>query len=67
MGAGQSHLYEKFVQEIWKNQNFEKELITKNGQSITILDAGVENKEVGGPDFRNAKIKVGNITIHRGY
>ncbi|MCL5028446.1 MAG: DUF2851 family protein [Bacteroidetes bacterium] len=54
---------EKFLYEIWKNQNFTKGLITKDGQNIEVINIGIENKELSGPDFKNAKIKIGNITF----
>ena len=55
-------VHEKFLYEIWKNRNFSKTLSTKNGDQIEIIDSGVENKDLGGPDFKNARIKIGNIT-----
>ncbi len=55
-------VHEKFLFEIWKEKKFEKDLITKSGEQIEIVDVGVENKELGGPDFKNARIKIGNIT-----
>jgi hypothetical protein len=57
-------VHEKFLYEIWKNQNFSKKLSTFDGVSIEVIDAGTENKELGGPDFKNARIKIGNITYH---
>ena len=57
------NINEKFIYEIWKNQNFIKELLTKDGQSIEVLNIGFENKELSGPDFKNARIKIGNITF----
>lgn len=53
---------EKFLNEIWKEQNFQSNLTTHDGEQIKIIDIGVENKELGGPDFRNARIQIGNIT-----
>jgi len=53
---------EKFLYEIWKKQDFDKVLITQENEKITIVDAGTENTELGGPDFKNARIKIGNIT-----
>ena len=53
---------EKFLYEIWKKQDFDKVLITQENEKITIVDAGIENTELGGPDFKNARIKIGNIT-----
>jgi hypothetical protein len=56
-------IHEKFLCEIWKRQNFIKEIFTSDGQKIIIIDTGQENKELGGPDFKNARIKIGNITF----
>lgn len=53
---------EKFLIEIWKEQNFQSNLTTHEGEQIKIIDLGVENKELGGPDFHNARIQIGNIT-----
>lgn len=55
-------VHEKFLYELWKNQSFSSDLSTKDGQSIDIIDTGAENNELGGPDFKNARIKIGNIT-----
>jgi hypothetical protein len=55
-------IHEKFLTEIWKKQNFLNSLITRDGQKIEIIDAGIENTELGGPDFKNARIKIGNLT-----
>lgn len=53
---------EKFLYEIWKNQKFEHGIATLEDEKIEILDQGVENIDLGGPDFINARIKIGNIT-----
>ncbi|MFA6598778.1 MAG: DUF2851 family protein [Ignavibacteriaceae bacterium] len=55
-------IHEKFFADIWKQQNFEKEIKTLEGESIQILSSGEENKDHSGPDFCNARIKIGNIT-----
>ena len=57
-----SKIHEKFLSEIWKKQNFSNNLFTKDGQKIEIIDSGIENNELGGPDFKNARIKIGNFT-----
>jgi len=54
--------FEKFLYEIWKEQKFETNLLTNEGEKISIIDTGHQNKELGGPDFLNARIKIGNIT-----
>jgi hypothetical protein len=57
-----SKIHEKFLSEIWKKQNFTNNLFTKDGQKVEILESGIENNELGGPDFKNARIKIGNLT-----
>ncbi|RKY94492.1 MAG: hypothetical protein DRQ01_02220 [Ignavibacteriae bacterium] len=53
---------EKFLYEIWKEKKFIKSLSTADSQSIEIIDPGLQNKELAGPDFHNARIRIGNIT-----
>jgi len=53
---------EKFLYEIWKEKKFIKSLSTSDLQSIEIIDPGLQNKELAGPDFHNARIRIGNIT-----
>lgn len=55
-------ILEKFLYEIWKEKKFVKNLTTRDGEIIEIIDSGTENKDTGGPDFKNARIKIGNIT-----
>jgi hypothetical protein len=57
-------IHEKFLYEIWKKQEFGQSLLTSNGDHIQVIDPGVENTELGGPDFSNARIRVGNITYN---
>lgn len=59
----QINLNEKFLYEIWKNKNFSKDIFTSDGKQIQIINSGSENTELGGPDFLNAKIKIGNTTF----
>jgi hypothetical protein len=53
---------EKTLYEIWKEGNFKKGLTTSDSQVIEIVASGMENKDLAGPDFLNARIKFGNIT-----
>jgi hypothetical protein len=57
-------VHEKFLYEIWKNQQFSHALLSRNGDQIQIIDPGTENTELGGPDFTNARIRIGNITYN---
>ena len=60
--ASNIHVPEKILTEIWKNRQFSQAIITESGEHIDVLEVGEENKENGGPDFLNAKIKIGNLT-----
>lgn len=53
---------EKFLYEIWRNHKYEKEILTLEGESIEIQDPGSLNENLAGPDFIDARIKIGNIT-----
>jgi len=55
-------IQERFLYKIWANQSFNRTLIS-NGVKIQVLDPGIENKVQEGPDFRNSRIKIGNITF----
>lgn len=53
---------EASLYEIWKTHDFCKPLQTINGEEIEILDVGVFNADISGPDFQHARIRVGNLT-----
>ena len=61
---------EEILHYIWKFRLFQKDLVTTDGQPIEVIDVGLPNTNEG-PDFFNAKIKIGdkvwagNIEIHR--
>ncbi len=53
---------ESFLHFLWKYQHFNsRELTTISGQEITVFHPGYLNTNAG-PDFINAKVKIGNIT-----
>ena len=60
---------EQLLHYVWKYRLFQKELKTTDGTPIEVIDVGIHNTN-GGPDFFNAKIKIGdklwagNIEIH---
>ncbi|MFC2133309.1 DUF2851 family protein [Bacteroidota bacterium] len=60
--GGRPRVLEKQLYDVWKNQNYTKVLITISGEEVAILDVGAENIETGGPDFKNARIRIGNLT-----
>ena len=53
---------EKTVYEIWKERKFREALTTSDLQAIEVVDTGIQNKDLAGPDFLNVRIKFGNIT-----
>lgn len=53
---------ESVLYEVWKNQNFKNHLKTFDGEDIKVLDPGVLNEDQAGPDFKNARIRIGNLT-----
>ncbi len=65
------HIHERFLRHIWSNQYLRHtSLRTTDGRPVRVLEPGELNLD-GGPDFRNAKLKIGTITyagdveIHR--
>ncbi len=55
------HVPERFLRQIWKHQQFDtSKLFTADREPIEIFSAGTFNSD-GGPDFRNARIRIGGI------
>lgn len=53
---------EDFLHYVWKHKLFNlQNLTTELGDKIQILNEGMHNHD-SGPDFSNAKIKIGNLT-----
>ena len=65
------NIHERFLRHIWSNQYLRHfALRTTDSRPVRVFDAGTLNTD-GGPDFRNATIKIGSVTycgdieIHR--
>ena len=55
----QHSMSERFLRQIWLHKEFdETKLLTLGNQRVTLLDVGEPNLD-GGPDFRNARIRIG--------
>jgi hypothetical protein len=60
---------ESFISYLWYNRLFTAPLYTTDGQSISVINPGEPNTDAG-PDFANARIKIGdevwagNVEIH---
>lgn len=55
-------ILEKLLYEIWREKDFLIPVKTVSNQKIEVVDPGENNKDFAGPDFLNARIKIGNIT-----
>lgn len=53
---------EKRLYDIWKDQELLKELKTVSGEDVSVLNVGEMDLSISGPDFKNARIRIGNFT-----
>jgi hypothetical protein len=66
-----TNIHERFLRHIWSQQYLKQSaLCAADGKPVNVLAVGTLNED-GGPDFRNAKIKIdgttfaGDVEIHR--
>ncbi len=59
---GNTKIQEKILYEIWREKKFSDNIRTADDDIIEVIDTGEVNKDSGGPDFLDARIKIGNIT-----
>ena len=52
---------EKQLYELWENRSFDDKLTTVTGEKITVIDVGIFDPDLSGPDFKNARIRIGNL------
>ena len=52
---------ENELQAIWKKQTFTSSLKTQSGDIISVLNVGELNSDASGPDFKNARIRIGYL------
>lgn len=52
---------EEFLHYIWKTRFEKKTITTVNGERVTILKVGEQNRDAG-PDFGNAMVRIGDTT-----
>ena len=55
--------YESQLYSVWKKQNFKSTLKTYSGDKIEVLDAGTENNDCSRPDFKHARVRIGNLVF----
>jgi len=57
-----THIPEKALYEVWAKNLFNSSLQTTNGDEIEIINPGHLNTNEAGPDFMNARIRIGNLS-----
>jgi len=55
-------ILEKQLYDIWLQQDFCDPLTTVSGEEVVVLDTGGVFPDTSGPDFKNARIRIGNLT-----
>jgi len=58
-----SKISEKLLYKIWEEKRLSNSIATVDGLKIEIIDCGVRNTDEAGPDYHNARIRIGNITF----
>ncbi len=53
---------EELIYKIWEEKRIDSSLTTVDGIVVEIIDCGIRNTDEAGPDYRNARIKIGNLT-----
>lgn len=61
--SSSERIFEKELYEVWLKKQFKKDLETIDGIEISVLDSGTHNSDTSGPDFQNARIRIGNLTF----
>ena len=54
---------ENELQNIWVKQSFISTLQTQSGDMVSVLDKGERNISASGPDFKNARLRIGNLVF----
>lgn len=64
MATNKSRIPEEILYEIWEQKDFSDSLKTSDEVTIEILDSGQRNNDLAGPDFHNARIRIGSLTFN---
>jgi hypothetical protein len=64
MATNKSRIPEEILYEIWEQREFTDTINTSEGAAIEILNPGQRNIDLAGPDFHNARIRIGNLTFN---
>lgn len=61
--SNNSKISEEVIYKIWEERRLNNSLTTAEGLSVEIIDPGDRNIDEAGPDYRHARIRIGNITF----
>jgi hypothetical protein len=64
MITNKSRIPEELIYQIWQQKDYSNGFKTSDGQDVEILDPGQKNIDLAGPDFHNARIRIGNLTFN---
>ncbi len=59
--TGFEKIKEESLYNVWLNKEFKNPLKTNSYDEIEVLNPGEQNTDSSGPDFTNAKIRIGNV------
>lgn len=63
MHTNKSRIPEEVIYKIWLEKDFNNGFITSDDLSVEIIEPGQKNSDLAGPDFHNARIRIGNLTF----
>lgn len=64
MVTNKSRIPEEVIYRIWEEKDYTNGFTTSDGLDIEILEPGHKNADLAGPDFYNARIRIGNLTFN---
>lgn len=63
MPTNKSRIPEEVIYRIWHEKDYSNGFTTADGLEIEIIDPGQRNADLAGPDFHNAKVRIGTMTF----
>ncbi|MFO7526466.1 MAG: DUF2851 family protein [Ignavibacteriaceae bacterium] len=64
MITNKSRIPEEVIYRIWQEKDYTNGFTSSDGLDIEIIDPGHKNNDMAGPDFHNARIRIGNLTFN---
>lgn len=61
MPTNKSRIPEEAIYRMWQEKDYTNGFSTSDGMQIEIIDPGQRNVDLAGPDFHNAKVRIGTM------